>query len=139
MIKFALSTALALALLGSASLAHAQPPAAADTPGKTSAGVAFVQPKDWTEAAQGAATVFTSPEGDLSIAVVDVGAAADAQGAAAKAWAAYKPGVAVRPVRLSAKGAPGDGWDERVSFDYETSPSEKAEVSISSLVFSIKA
>lgn len=130
MIKTVLRAALVLALLGSAaSVAHAQTPAAADTPGKTSAGVAFVQPKDWTETARGAATVFVSPEGDLSIAVVDVGAAADAQGAAAKAWAAYKPGVAVRPVRLSAKGAPGDGWDERVSFDYETSPSEKAEVS----------
>ena len=32
-------------------------------------------------------------------------------------------------MRLSTSGGPGDGWDERVSFAYETSPSEKAAVS----------
>jgi len=128
MIRTALRIALVAALLGTASMAHAQTPAAADTPGKTASGIAFIQPKDWTETSQAAVTTFVSPEGDLSIAVVDVGAAPTAQAAADKAWSLYKPG-AKRPVRLAAPAAPGDGWDERVNFAYDTSPGEKAVVS----------
>ena len=106
-------------------LAQTRP--AADTPGRTASGVAYVQPKDWSAAVQGAATVFVSPEENLTLAVVDAGAAPTAQAAAAKAWSVYKPNAG-RSVRLVTPGAPGDGWDERVGSAYETSPSEKAAV-----------
>ena len=79
--RFAFTFAFITTLLGASAL-HAQTPAAADTPGKTAAGVAFTQPKDWTETSKAAVTTFTSPEGDLNIAVVDVGQAASAQAAA---------------------------------------------------------
>ena len=118
---------LALALLILPTALPAQAPVAADTAGKTSSGVAYTQPKDWTRTTQGPATIFAAPEGNLSIAVVDAGAAPDAQAAAAKAWSLYRPG-ATRKVRLVTPGAPGEGWDERVSIAYETSPSEKAVV-----------
>jgi len=126
--RLVLKLAIVGALLGLPTALMAQARPAADTPGKTTSGVAYIQPKDWAVTVQGAATVFVSPEENLSIAVVDGGAAPTAQAAAAKAWSLYKPNAA-RPVRLSTSGAPGDGWDERVSISYETSPSEKASVS----------
>ena len=46
----------------------------ADTPGKLASGVQYVQPKDWNASRQGAVLIFTSPEGDLRIAVADIGA-----------------------------------------------------------------
>jgi len=114
---------VALLCLPTAALAQAR--AASDAPGKTASGISFTQPKDWTLSARGPATIFVSPETDLTIAVVDVGSASTAQAAAAKAWSLYKPG-AMRPLRLATPGTPGDGWDERVSFAYETSPGERA-------------
>ena len=125
--RWAFTLALVTSLLGAGSALHAQTAVTADTPGKTASGVAFVQPKDWTETGKAAVTTFTSPEGDLSIAVVDVGPAASSQAAADKAWSLYKPD-AKRAVRLASPVPPGDGWDERVSLAYETSPAEKAEV-----------
>ncbi len=126
--RFVLKLALLAALAAAPTALLAQTRPAADTPGRTAAGVAYTQPKDWAVSVQGAASVFVAPEENLSLAVVDVGAQPSAQAAAAKAWAAYKPG-ANRAVRLVTPGAPGDGWDERVGIAYETSPSEKAAVS----------
>lgn len=123
-----LRLALVATVLSAPSALLAQGRAAADTPGKTASGIAYVQPKDWTVSSQPAVTVFVSPEADLNIAVVEVGAAANAQAAAAKAWSLYKP-TANRTVRLATPGTAADGWDERVSFAYETSPSERATVS----------
>ena len=124
--RLALTLALVAAFLclPSAVLAQAAP---ADTPGKTSAGIAYTQPKDWAVTVQGPETVFVAPENNLTIAVVDVGAAPDAKAAAAKAWSLYKPNAS-RPVRLVTAGNPGNGWDEVVGIAYETSPSEKAAV-----------
>ena len=116
---------LALALLSQSVGLSAQTPVTADTPGKTAAGTTYTQPKSWTAATRGQATVLAAPEGNLSVVVVNVGAAADAQAAAAKAWSLYRPGV-LRPVRLVTADAPGEGWNERVSIAYETSPSERA-------------
>lgn len=118
--------ALALALLALSVPAAAQT-AAADAPGKTATGVAYTQPRDWALTVKGPVTVFAAPEGSLQIAVVDVGAAADAREAAGKAWAAFKPGAA-RDVRLATAGAPGEGWEERVNIAYETSPGERRTV-----------
>ena len=113
---------LALALLCLPAPLLAQPA----TAGKTAAGVSYAPPEGWSALSTAEATIFAAPEADLDIAVVDVGQAADAQTAAARAWAIYKPRAA-RTVRLVTTGAPGEGWDERVSVDYETSPSERAE------------
>lgn len=122
---------LALALLAAApALAVAQQ--AIDTPGRTAAGIIYTQPKDWSVTTAASTTIFASPEGDLKVAVVDVGSAADAQAAAAKAWALYKPG-ANRIVRLASAAAPGDGWDERVGIAYETSPGERAVVTATAM------
>ncbi len=119
---------LTLALLSLPAPLLAQASAAADTPGKTSAGVSYTQPKDWTVTSKAQATTFAAPEGNLNIAVVDAGEAADAQAAAAKAWSIYKP-AAQRKVRLVTAAAPGEGWEERVGIAYETSPNERAAVS----------
>lgn len=116
-----LRLALVATVLSAPTALLAQGRAGADTPGKTASGLAYIQPKDWAMTQQGGATVFASPEADLNIAVVEVGAAANAQAAAAKAWSIYKPS-ANRTVRLATPGTAADGWDERVSIAYDTSP-----------------
>jgi CubicO group peptidase (beta-lactamase class C family) len=116
---------VALALMFSPVIASAQTAAAADTPGKTAKGVQYVQPKDWMASEQGPALVFVSPEGDLRVAVVDVGAAPDGAAAAAKAWSIYRPSGVPTP-RLTTAAPPGEGWEERLSIAYETTPSERA-------------
>ncbi|HEX4709982.1 serine hydrolase domain-containing protein [Phenylobacterium sp.] len=130
--RLALKLAVIAALLSLPTALLAQVRPAADTPGKTASGIAYTQPKDWGVTVQGAATIFVSPEENLSIAVVEAGGAPTAQAAAAKAWSLYKPN-AMRPVRLVTPGVPGDGWDERVSIAYETSPSERAAVSAAAM------
>jgi len=115
---------LALTLTCAPIAAHAQT-VAADTPGTLASGVQYVQPKDWTASRQGTALIFTSPEGDLRIVVADIGAASDAKDAVAKTWAAFRPGAAPT-LRTATPAPPADGWEERVSFAYETLPSERA-------------
>ncbi|WP_188055105.1 serine hydrolase domain-containing protein [Sphingosinithalassobacter sp. CS137] len=129
--KLVLALALAATCLTTIPAA-AQQAAEADTAAATRSGVAFTQPKDWTAQVRGPATLLTAPEGTLTIAVVDVGSAANAQAAAAQAWAMYNP-EANRTVRVVTAGNPGGGWDERVGISYETSPSERATVSASAL------
>ena len=115
----------ALALMSLSLPALADVPANADAPGKTTAGVQYTQPRDWSAQVRGPVTVFIAPESDLSIAVVDVGDAADAQAAAAKAWSLYKPS-AIPTQTLVTAAPPADGWAERASIAYETSPNERA-------------
>ena len=120
-----LLVALTLACVSLPSLAWSQAPAVADTPGRTASGVTYVQPKSWRAMTRGPATVFTAPEGDLRVAFVEVGAAANAQAATNRAWSLYRPEA--RPVqRLASPEAPRSGWDERVAFAYETPPNAKA-------------
>src|SRR3546814_1297593 len=69
----AMKLLMALALASLPLPALAQAPAAADTDGKTAAGVQYVQPKDWTATTRGPAVLFVSPEKDLRAVVVDVG------------------------------------------------------------------
>ncbi|WP_242097748.1 serine hydrolase domain-containing protein [Sphingomonas sp. CROZ-RG-20F-R02-07] len=117
--------ALTLACVSLPSMAQAQTPAAADMPGKTGAGVTYVQPKSWTAVTRGPATVFTAPEADLAVAFVEVGSAATAQAAVDRAWSLYRAGAS--PVqRLASPEAPRSGWEERVAFAYETPPNAKA-------------
>jgi CubicO group peptidase (beta-lactamase class C family) len=116
-----------VAFLLTASVPAMAAPATADSPAKTAAGVNLTLPKSWDAAPQETALILTAPEGDLRVAVVDVGKAADATAATAAAWAAFRP-VANRPVKLVTPRAAKDGWDERAVVDYETSPNEKIAV-----------
>lgn len=116
---------LALALMSMSLPALAEGSVNKDTPGKTQAGIQYTQPKDWTVSSAGPETIFVSPEGDLRVAVVEVGSAADAKAAAAKAWSIYSPGSAPN-VRLVSAAPPGDGWDARAAISYETSPNERS-------------
>lgn len=88
---------------------------------------AIVQPDDWSLVQRDGLSVVTAPEGNLDIAVVDVGPADDALAAASAAWQVYAPD-AQRTVELTTPAASENGWDQRVSISYATSPSEQATV-----------
>jgi CubicO group peptidase (beta-lactamase class C family) len=126
--RLAVKSVLAVALLSSSATLVAQTVVAANTPGKTQAGASYTQPAGWTATTRGGAAIFAAPEANLNVVVFDAGKVADGAAAATKAWADYQPAMK-RPVRLVTKGAAADGWDERVSISYETSPSERAAVS----------
>ena len=126
--RIAIVATLALATLSCPSALIAQPRPSSDVAGKTSAGVSYTQPRDWDATIKGAVTVFSAPEGDLHIVVIDALSAPTAQAAAGEAWLLYKP-AASRPVLLISPVPAEDGWDERVALTYETSPSERADVS----------
>lgn len=102
----------------------AQTAVTTETPGKTASGITFVQPKDWIASVRGTTTIFASPEGNLNVAIVEVGAASSAKDAAALAWSTYRPDA--KPVlRLASPDAPSSGWDERAQLSYETPPTAK--------------
>lgn len=85
----------------------------------------FTAPADWTATSADGLARYAAPEANFTLSVVEVGAAADARAAVAAAWAKAMPGFAPVPAVVNAAGA-GDGWDERVSFQYETPPAEGA-------------
>ena len=96
---------------------------AADTPRSTPAGATFTAPAGWTIAASGGRALLTGPEPDLRVVVAD-SAAASADEAVASAWRTLHPDFK-RPLILT-QGHPGrHGWEQRVDYDYETSPNEK--------------
>lgn len=128
MMRIITKSMVAFGLLCASTALYPSSLVAAQTAGKTASGVSYTQPKDWTATSKGSATVFAAPEADLEIVVVSAGQASGAEAAAKNAWAVYKP-EAAREVRLVTPIAPGDGWDERVSIAYETSPEERAVVS----------
>lgn len=120
---------LALSLsAGTAALLMHAPAHAQDLDSENSSAI-YSAPEDWTTTSQGAATMFTSPENNLTLAVVNVADAPDARAAAAKAWSAYKPDTNERKIRIVTAATAGDGWDERINISYETSPTEKMVVS----------
>jgi CubicO group peptidase (beta-lactamase class C family) len=140
MIRFT-PLALALVLTGSPVLAQsptAQPPqtstsvpsqgrVAADTPRATPAGATFTEPAGWSMTTRGPVVILDPPEPDSHLVLVDVPGAKDADAAVALAWAAYRP-EARRPLKLAVPQAARDGWQERRSYQYETSPNERATV-----------
>ena len=101
----------------------------ADTPRTTVAGNTFVAPAGWSLVVRGPATVLEAPEGGSFIALVDVPAkdAVDADAAIKAAWAAYKPD-ATWPLKVTTPVADKDGWTQRKSYEYQTSPNEKRDV-----------
>jgi CubicO group peptidase (beta-lactamase class C family) len=101
----------------------------ADLPKTTVAGNSFVVPAGWSLVVRGPATILESPEGGSFIALVDVPAAgvADGDAAVAAAWAAYRPD-AKWPLKVTTPVADKDGWTDRKSYSYQTSPNEKRDV-----------
>ncbi|GJG86144.1 hypothetical protein tb265_13250 [Gemmatimonadetes bacterium T265] len=112
---------------GASTAAPAGTTLTADTPSRTASGATFTAPKGWSLVAGPRAAVVTAPEGDTRVAIVDVGAAADAGAAAAAAWKVVRPDFR-RPVKLVSPTPAREGWDERQSVNYETSPNERAAV-----------
>src|SRR5687768_10352199 len=128
------ATLIVATALGLAGAPTAQPQAAAeriaaDTPRTTVAGNTFVAPAGWSLAVRGPATILEAPEGGSFIVLVDVPAKAgvDADAAIAAAWAAYKPD-AKWPLKVTTPIADKDGWTNRRSYSYQTSPNEKRDV-----------
>src|ERR1700727_2039849 len=121
-----LSTIVCLIALAAAGRATAQTPATADTP-ITLANATFTQPMAWTAKGDTTAMVLTPPEKDLELTFVDVPNATSAENAVATAWSRQYPGFA-RELEVSVPGAAKDGWEERKSFQYRTSPTEHQEV-----------
>lgn len=101
----------------------------ADTPKTTAAGATFTLPSGWGVTTKSALVLLDPPETDTHVALVDVDAkdAKDADAAVAAAWAAYRPD-SKRPLKLATAQAPRNGWEERRSYEYETSPNERASV-----------
>lgn len=123
----ALSSAPALTTLARAADAQSAQTLAADTPQTTSAGHTFTAASGWTLTRRGSAIIIEAPERDVRIGLVDV-QAKDADDAVAQGWAAVNPGFK-RPLKLKTPGAARNGWEERHSYQYETSPNEKLVVS----------
>jgi CubicO group peptidase (beta-lactamase class C family) len=101
---------------------------AADTPKSTVEGATFIAPAGWSIAVRGPATILEAPEGGSFIALVDVHAP-DADAAVAAAWAAYRPGPRW-PLKVVTDAPDKDGWTNRRSYDYQTSPNEKRDVGV---------
>lgn len=117
---------LCLALAAPLRPAAAAEPAATDMPARTVEGNSFIAPAGWKLSTRGAATIIEAPEGGSYIAFVDV-RAPDADAALTAAWKAYKPDA--KPVLKVATDAPDkDGWTNRRSYEYETSPNDKRDL-----------
>ncbi len=118
--------AVMAATVVSAQAQEAKPAAAAlaaDTPSQTASGATFTAPMAWTMTTAPSLVVLSPPETDSHVAIVEVGPAADGTSAAAQAWALYRPD-AKRVFKLATPRPPRNGWEERQSIDYETSPNE---------------
>jgi CubicO group peptidase (beta-lactamase class C family) len=100
----------------------------ADTPKQTVEGATFIAPADWTFSVRGPATILETPEGDSRIALVDV-RAPTADSAVALAWAAYMPDHKW-PLKVVTSEPDKEGWSDRRSYSYQTSPNEKRGVGV---------
>ena len=103
-------------------------PLAVDTPATTVEGATFLVPAGWSLSVKGAATILQPPEAGSAIALVDVHAK-DADAAVAAAWAAYKPD-AKWALKVTTQEPDKDGWSDRRSYSYITSPNEKRSVEV---------
>ena len=99
-----------------------------DTPRTTAEGNTFIAPADWSVVVRGPATILSPPEGSSAIALVDV-RAPSADSAVAAAWRAYKPDAGW-PLKVVNRKPDKDGWTDRSSYTYQTSPNEKRDVGV---------
>ena len=100
----------------------------ADTVTTTVEGNTFIAPAGWTITTRHSATILEAPEGDSHIAFVDV-RAPNADAAVAAAWQAYKPD-AQWPLKVVNDAPDQDGWTDRRTYTYQTSPNEKRYVDV---------
>ncbi|GEN98913.1 hypothetical protein NSE01_07460 [Novosphingobium sediminis] len=117
---------LSAAALAAPALADTPPAAiAAPSDATTTApgGSTVLLPAGWTATTAAKVLTLRTPEPDLKVVIVDVGAAADAKAAAAAAWAVYAP-TRAHPFKLLTARPPRNGWEEAAVIDYETSPAE---------------
>jgi CubicO group peptidase (beta-lactamase class C family) len=130
-ISLILAAAVALGSAGAAAAADSPERLAADAARTTVAGNTFVAPAGWSLVVRGPATILEAPEGGSFIVLVDVPAkdAADADAAVAAAWAAYRPNPKW-PLKVTTPIADKDGWTQRTSYSYQTSPNEKRDVGV---------
>lgn len=130
-VALTLAVAAVLGLGDSHAGADAPERLAADTAKATVAGNTFVAPAGWSLLVRGPATILEAPEGGSFVVLVDVAAkdAQDTDAAVAAAWAAYKPD-AKWPLKVTTPVADKDGWTDRKSYSYQTSPNEKRGVGI---------
>lgn len=124
--KYILASALAMLALIPAMPVHAQiaGEAAAAVSESSGSAATYDAPEGWARTASGDVVTFTAPERDAVLVVVPIASAANAEAAAAAAWAVHDPGFS-RPVRLNSPSAPRGGWDVIREIEYETSPSEE--------------
>jgi CubicO group peptidase (beta-lactamase class C family) len=106
-------------------------PLEADTPTTTTSGNPFIAPAEWSLRVDRNATIIEAPEGDSRIVLVDV-TAPDADAAIKQAWATYPP-AAPWPLRNMTSDADKDGWSERRTYLYQTSPNERRSVAAGTL------
>jgi CubicO group peptidase (beta-lactamase class C family) len=123
---------LAVALAAAPGIPVSAQGVAADTPSKTTWGVAYTVPKEWSSQTQASFIVMTAPEGDARVAVVDVGEATDGDAAIAAAWKMYEPSMR-RKVEIANSSPSRHGWDEIRDDQYTSSPSEHLVVAAEAL------
>ena len=97
-----------------------------DTPRATTEGNTFIAPAGWSIVVRGPATILEPPEGNSAIALIDVHATSS-EAAVAAAWQAYKPD-AKWPLKVVNQKPDEDGWTNRSSYSYQTSPNERRDV-----------
>ncbi len=126
-IAFAVTLILAVPVFGQPAPPAASETVEKDTPRATPAGATFTVPSGWRMTTTGSMVVLDPPEPDSHVAIVDV-KAKDAAAAVAAGWAAYKPDFK-RSIKIALPQDPRNGWEERMGFQYETSPNERVAVS----------
>jgi hypothetical protein len=94
----------------------------------TTEGNSFIALAGWSVVVRSPATILAPPEGNSAIALVDV-PAPSADSAVAAAWRAYKPD-ARWPLKVVTRKPDKDGWTDRRSYSYQTSPNEKRDVGV---------
>lgn len=99
----------------------------ADTPQFTASGAGFIAPRGWSVTNEGAVIKLAPPEPDNHFVIVDVPQAADGAAAVEQAWRTFRPEFG-RSVEVSTPAPATDGWDEILTFAYETSPNERLHV-----------
>jgi CubicO group peptidase (beta-lactamase class C family) len=104
-------------LLGLAAAAFAQTDAA------LSNGVTYKVPEGWRATQAGGEVALKAPEGDLTVYLV-VPAGGDPESSIRSAWQKASPAMAWK-VLNKYEGPGRDGWDGRVSLDYDVPPNEK--------------
>jgi CubicO group peptidase (beta-lactamase class C family) len=85
-------------------------------------GTSFVAPPFWAERHFAKSATLTPPEADATIAVFDVGKAADAAAAAARAWSLLRP-TAPPAAKLVTASPARNGWDDCAILAYDAPPS----------------